>query len=75
MENIYEINFIIRRNNRDNKFVTYLMAKNAKEARNQFDNSKYLGIRTDWENAHRFHVKVKRIDFVNPAKIGYTYAK
>ena len=74
MENIYEIKFIIRRNNRDNNFVTYLIAKNAKEARKQFDNIDRLGIRLDWETAHRFHIEVKRIDEVNPAKIGFTYA-
>ena len=74
MERIYEIKFVIRRNNRDNKFVTYLIAKNAKEARKQFDNVDRLGIRSDWETAHRFHVEVKRIDEVNPAKIGFTYS-
>lgn len=75
MENVYEINFIIRRNNRDNKFVTYLVAKNAKEARKQFENAKWLGIRSDWESAHRFHIEVKRIKEINPAKIGFTYSK
>lgn len=75
MENIYEINFIIKRNNRDNKFVTYLTAKNAKDARKQFDNVAYLGIRSDWETAHRFHIEVKRIKEINPAKIGYIYSK
>lgn len=75
MQNVYEINFTIKRNNREHNFVTYLAAKNAAEARKQFNNIDRLGIRSDWETAHRFHIKVKRNNGVSPAVIGFTYAK
>ena len=75
MDNVYEINFIIKRNNHDNEFVTYLVANNAKEARKQFDNIDCLGIRGDWESAHRFHIKAKRTKDVGPEKIGFTYRR
>ena len=75
MENVYEINFTIKRNNREHNFVTYLAAKNAAEARKQLNNIEWLGIRPDWETAHRFHIEIKRNNNVSPAQIGYTYAK
>ena len=75
MENVYEINFAIKRNNRDHNFVTYLTAKNAAEARKQFNNIERLGIRSDWETAHRFRIEIKRNNNASPAVIGFTYAK
>ena len=75
MQSVYEINFTIKRNNREHNFVTYLAAKNAAEARKQFSNIDRLGIRSDWETAHRFRIRVKRNDNVSPAVIGFTYAK
>lgn len=75
MENVYEINFTIKRSNREHNFVTYLTAKNVAEARKQFNNIDRLGIRPEWETAHRFHIEVKRNNNVSPDQIGFTYAK
>lgn len=75
MEAVYEISFIIKRNKQDNAYVTYLVAENAKQARKRFDNTKWLGLRKDWTDAHRYHVTVKRINDISPTKIGFTYPK